>query len=126
MSNRVRLSLGMASLLLFSLAPTLGARQMDNNKSDSSMQSATGCLQKGDEAGGYTLTDTDGKVWELRGSSPKLAKHVGQTVTVKGMSMEGSKSQEAKIADDETKEANGKQHADLKVSSVKMVSSSCK
>jgi hypothetical protein len=85
--------------------------------------SATGCLQKGQENGGYYLTDENGKTWELMGSG--LAAHVGHKVTVSGSQMEGSKSHETKVESAEKAEAGGKQYSDLKVTDVKMVSESC-
>jgi hypothetical protein len=85
--------------------------------------SATGCLQKGQENGGYYLTDENGKTWELMGSG--LSAHVGHKVTVNGTEMQGSKSHETKVESAEKAEAGANQHADLKVTDVKMVSESC-
>jgi hypothetical protein len=98
-----------------------GAPQMGAGK-----QSVTGCLQKGDESGGFTITDKDGKVWELHSKTVKLGGHVGHTVTVMGSATGRSKAEEAKIEANEMKEAGGKEHADLQVSGLKMVSESCK
>jgi hypothetical protein len=85
--------------------------------------SATGCLQKGQENGGYYLTDENGKTWELMGSG--LSAHVGHKVMVTGHEMEGSKSHESKVESAEKAEYGSNQHADLKVTNVKMVSESC-
>ena len=52
-----------------------------------SADTATGCLQKGDESGEYALTTKDGKKYGLRSSSVDLSKHVGHTVTVTGTAM---------------------------------------
>jgi hypothetical protein len=44
----------------------------------------TGCLQKGQQAGTYSLTSKDGKTWAVKSSSLKLDGHVGHTVTLTG------------------------------------------
>lgn len=100
-------------------APTMDQPSMTSGQS----VTATGCLQKGTEAGGYYLTGDDGKTWELSGEG--LASHVGHKVTVTGQQMERSRSQEKKVESSEKSEAGGNQHADLQVSNVQMVSSSC-
>ncbi len=84
---------------------------------------ATGCLEKGQEANGYYLTDENGKNWELTGKN--LSSHVGHKITVTGHEVQGSKAHEAKVEPSETTEASGKQYADLRVTHVKMVSESC-
>ncbi len=114
------------SLVLLPLA-MFGQSGSDMGQSDSSMHgqdmSATGCLQKGQENGGYYLTDENGKTWELMGSG--LAAHVGHKVMVSGTQMQASKSHETKVESAEKAEAGSNQHSDLKVTNVKMVSESC-
>lgn len=114
------------SLILLPLT-VFGQNGSDMGQGGSSMSgqtmSATGCLQKGQENGGYYLTDENGKTWELMGSG--LAAHVGHKVTVSGTQMQGSKSHETKVDSAEKAEAGSKQHSDLKVTNVKMVSESC-
>ena len=44
----------------------------------------TGCLQKGDDAGEFSIVAGDGKTWELHSNSIKLDNHLGHTVTVTG------------------------------------------
>jgi hypothetical protein len=44
----------------------------------------TGCLQKGDEANEFVITDKAGKKYEIASKSVALAGHVGHTVTVTG------------------------------------------
>jgi hypothetical protein len=79
-----------------------------------------------DEPEGFTITGEDGKVWELHRKKVQLADHVGHTVTVTGSAAKRSKAEEEKIEANEKKEAAGKEHGDLKISSLKMVSDSCK
>lgn len=76
----------------------------------------TGCLQKGDEAGEYSITGEDGKVYGLRSTSVNLADHLGHKVTVSGR---------AKPEERGEKEKGSKEVADLTVSNLKMVSTSC-
>jgi len=126
MQRRARLSLWMVPVLFVMFCPVFlyGAPQMGDEKA--AKQSVTGCLAKGDESGGFTITDKDGKVWELHSKTVKLGGHVGHTVTVTGSATARSKAEEAKIEANEKKEAGGKEHSDLQVSSLKMVSESCK
>jgi hypothetical protein len=125
MEKRASLSLWLVPVLFVMLCPVfLYGAQMGDDKA--AKQSVTGCLQKGDESGGFTITDKDGKVWELHSKTVKFAGHVGHTVTVTGSAAARSKAEEAKIEANEKKEAGGKEHSDLQVSSLKMVSESCK
>jgi hypothetical protein len=107
------------------LCATCSAQEAEN-KTKASQQSVTGCLQKGDEAGGFTITGNDGRVWELYGKKVQLSEHVGHTVTLTGSTVRESKSTEEKMESSEKKEASGKEYSDLKVDSLKMVSDSCK
>ena len=89
----------------------------------------TGCLQKGDSADEFAIAGKDGKTWELRSKTVKLDEHVGHTVTVTGVRHHETKAEEAKEAKTEmkeSKEAEAKEAGDLRVTSLKMVSDSCK
>ena len=103
-----------------------GSAQGAANKTKAPQQSVTGCLLKGDEAGGFTIVGNDGRVWELHSKKIKLSEHVGHTVTLTGSAVRESKSTEEKMESSEKKEASGKEYSDLKVDSLKMVSDSCK
>jgi hypothetical protein len=85
----------------------------------------TGCLQKGDEANEFSITGEDGKSYDLTSSSVELSKHVGHKVTVTGTFKAESYAKEKS-----EKEANEKKEApeagDIRVTSLKMVSDSCK
>ncbi len=113
------LALGLSTALLY------GAPQMGNDR-DSATQTVTGCLHKGAEPEGFFLISTEDKHWELYpNSGVSLAEHVDHTVTVTGIVAHRSKIQEEKSQPHEKKETGAKQHADLQVSSVKMVSATC-
>jgi hypothetical protein len=94
-----------------------------------SKTAVTGCLQKGDSADEFAITGEDGKTWELRSHTVKLAEHVGHTVTITGVPHHETKAEEAKEAKTEgkeSKEAEANEAGDLRVTSLKMVSDSCK
>ena len=89
----------------------------------------TGCLQKGDSADEFAIAGKNGKTWELRSKTVKLDEHVGHTVTISGVRHLETKAEEAKEQKTETKEskeAEAKEAGDLRVTSLKMVSDSCK
>ena len=54
----------------------------------------TGCLQRGDDAGEFSIIARDGKTWELHSTSIKLDNHLGHTVTVTGPRTHESEAQE--------------------------------
>jgi hypothetical protein len=85
----------------------------------------TGCLQKGDEANQFSITGEDGKNYDLTSFAVDLGKHVGHKVTVTGTFKAESYEKEKG-----EKEANEKKEApeagDIRVTSLKMVSDSCK
>ena len=93
----------------------------------------TGCLQKGDEADEFSITGEDGKMYGLRSSAVDLSKHLGHKVTVAGTLKAESKEQEAGEKDEQEK-GEGAAHekratgeaGDIRVTSLKMVSETCK
>lgn len=91
-------------------------------------QTVTGCLQKGVTSDEFSITGEDGKTWELRSRSVKLAEHVGHKVAVTGFRHHETKAEEAKeekMEKKDNKEAGEKENAGLRVTSLKMVSESC-
>jgi len=118
------------TVLVFGATGLLSAQQnaTQNTASGKKTMSITGCVNKGQETGGYFLKDDNGKMWELTDADAKVADHVGHKVTLTGMSTRESKSEEAKKATAEKAEAaevGGKHSGDFAVSSVKMISESC-
>jgi len=108
-----------------SAAALYAAPQMANDQTAGS-QTVTGCLQKGLETKGFFIVDSDGKHWELYpDKSVSLGDHVGHTVTVTGILAKRTAAQEVKSQPYEKKEITGKEHSDLQVSGLKMVSDSC-
>jgi hypothetical protein len=88
----------------------------------SETKTVTGCLQKGDEPNEYSITDTSGKIYEMRSSEVKLADHLGHKVTVTGR-MKGERDED----EDEEREAKGskKEAGYIQVANLTMVSTSC-
>jgi hypothetical protein len=129
----VRLSLAFGASLVvagvvmaLASSPALGAGRTQTAKAGQmSAMSMTGCLEKGLEAGGYYLADSDGKMWELSARTMKFGKDVGQKVTVTGREIHRAKAIEAKLEGNETKEADGKPHGDLQVTSLKSTGEAC-
>lgn len=113
-------------LALHAQEGTVQERQADKAKQKPAhhTQTVTGCLQTGDEAGEFSLISEDGKTWGLESSSVKLDEHVGHKVTVTGSIMHESKAQEKKEV--QVENASSKEEfADLRVSSLKMISKTC-
>ena len=94
-------------------------------KSAGGKTTVTGCLQKGDEAGEYSITGEDGKTYGLRSKSMKLSQHLGHKVTVTGtLRAESAEKEKGEAEEHEKKEAA--EAVDIRVTDLKMVSDSCK
>ena len=114
------ISLALAFLLAVCVFALAAGAQKSGTKNGN--VTVTGCLQEGDEADEFSLTGDDGKLYDLRSSSVKLAEHVGHKVTVSGLfKAEAYEKGEEK----EAKEGGKKEAGDITVSSLKMVTSSC-
>jgi hypothetical protein len=136
MSHKIaNLSFWLVAALLISLCPVAlqaqeaAAPAKSTAKPKPAAITVTGCLQKGDSADEFAITGENGKTWELRRRTVKLAAHVGHTVTITGVRHHETKAEEAKEEKTETKEskeAEAKEAGDLRVTSLNMVSDSCK
>lgn len=85
----------------------------------------TGCLQKGDEPGEYSITGEDGKTYGLRSKAVDLSQHLGHKVTVTGtLRPESAEKEKGEAEEHEKKEAA--EAGDIRVTNLKMVSDSCK
>jgi opacity protein-like surface antigen len=103
---------------------TAAAQEKQEQKPASPETTVTGCLQKGDQPGEFSITGEDGKSWDLHGTAVKLDGHTGHKVTVTGTITRESKAKEKK--EGEVEKASGKQeYGDLRVTSLKMVSTTC-
>jgi len=116
-------------LVLVTVSMVLGLSVMSSafaqKQTTGEKKTVTGCLQKGDEADEFSITGEDGKNYDLTSAAVDLGKHVGHKVTVTGTFKAESYEKEKG-----EKEANEKKEApeagDIKVTSLKMVSDSCK
>jgi len=126
MSHKIaKLAFWLIPILCLSLCPVaLIAQTAAPEKKAEKSQTVTGCLQKGDEAGEFSIKGEDGKTWGLRSTSVKLDQHVGHQVTVTGSTTHETKAEEKK--EGQVENAGSKmEYADLTVTSLKMVSASC-
>jgi len=113
-------------LLLFAFA--LGAYVTPSasaqTKTAGSKTTVTGCLQKGDEAGEYSITGEDGKTYGLRSTTVKLSQHLGHKVTITGtLRAESAEKEKGEAEEHEKKEAA--EAGDIRVTGLKMVSDKC-
>jgi len=123
---QIKKILGLVLFVLLSATLLFGASQMAGDK-DAGTKTITGCLQKGVESEGFFLVSTQGKHWELYPESGvSLSEHVGHKVTVTGTVAHRTADQEKVSQPNEKQEMKDMKHADLTVTSVKMVSDSCK
>jgi hypothetical protein len=120
-----KLAFWLIPILCLSLCPVaLIAQTAAPEKKAEKSQTVTGCLQKGDEAGEFSLKGEDGKTWGVRSTSVNLDQHIGHQVTVTGSTTHETKAEEKK--EGQVENAGSKtEYADLTVTSLKMVSDSC-
>jgi len=113
------------NILVLVLALSFGsigwAAQENQTKTKSGKAvTVTGCLQKGEEAGEYSITDEDGKRYGLRSKAVDLSKHLGHKVTVTGTKMREENEEKEK------QEAGGGEYADVRVTNIQHISETCK
>lgn len=103
--------------------PSAGAQQATAK----GKTSVTGCLQKGDEAGEYSITGQDGKTYGLRSKSVNLSKHLGHKVTVTGTLRPESEENEKGEAKGNSsgEKGEGAEAGDIRVTTLKMISETC-
>jgi hypothetical protein len=127
MSHKIaKLAFWLIPIICLSLCPValIAQSAAPEKKAEKSSHTVTGCLQKGDEAGEFSITGEDGKTWGLRSTSVKLDEHLGHKVTVTGSTTHETKAEEKK--EGQVENAGSKtEYADLTVTSLKMVSESC-
>jgi hypothetical protein len=123
--------LALTTAVFVFLCVTVSAFAQENEekqeKSAAGKQSVTGCLQKGDEPGEYSLTGEDGKTHGLSSKAVDLSKHVGHKVTVTGTTKpESAENEKAEAAENKQQEKMESAEAgDIQVTHLKMVSEKC-
>ena len=115
--NSVIIGLGIAIVSSVSYGAT--AQAATRASAVAATDTVTGCLSKGDEKGEYLLTTKDGKKYGLRSTKVALSKHVGHTVTVVGTAYKEDEDEKAE------KTKDSEEAADLRVTSLTMVSATC-
>src|SRR5229473_6737570 len=90
------LFLGLCPLALVAQYGNAQEKQEKKPEKAAHTQTVTGCLQKGDEAGEFSITGEDGKTWGLHSTSVKLDQHLGHKVTVTGSTTQETKAEEKK------------------------------
>src|ERR1700694_2652237 len=130
MSHKIaKLVFWLIPIVCLSLCPValMAQTAAPEKKAEKSTHTVTGCLQKGDEAGEFSITGEDGKTWGLRSTSVKLDQHLGHKVTVTGSTTHETKAEEKEEKKEGQVEnaASKAEYADLTVTSLKMVSDSC-
>ena len=113
--------------VLFAFAVALGVYVTPNasaQEKSAGKTTVTGCLQKGDEAGEYSITGEDGKTYGLRSKTVKLSQHLGHKVTITGtLKAESAEKEKGEAEEHEKKEAA--EAGDISVTDLKMVSDKC-
>jgi hypothetical protein len=115
----MKLSLLIGTLALAAMALPGTARAQDHTSPDSFTHTVTGCLKNGTDRNVFSLTDENGKMWELRSKTVQLGQHVNHKVSVTGKIPKKAKSDGNGSSDDATVENR------LRVTSLKMINESC-
>jgi len=127
---KLKLAMAFLTLLLLAVTPGRGAAQDTPSATHNKTRTLTGCLQKGDDADEYKLTTAKGSTWELKSNGHKLSHHVGHTVTITGVvsnaELHGAKEDAKAEAKEHDMDKDSTEHGHMKVTSLKMVSDSCK
>ena|SRR3989442_998505 len=101
----------------YGFSPNATGADKEKNKT----VSVTGCLQShGDKAGEFSIVDANGKKYGLRSHNVKLEDHLNHKVMVSGKLKE-----EDRGSADRPARAGKTEDADIDVTSLKMISTSC-
>jgi len=122
MQKLVRLSALL--LFVFALGVYVTPSASTQEKLAGSKTTVTGCLQKGDEAGEYSITGEDGKTYELRSKTVKLSQHLGHKVTITG-TLRAESAEKEKGEAEEHEKKGAAEAGDIRVTDLKMISDKC-
>jgi hypothetical protein len=112
-------SLIVACVVSFSL---IAVAQESGKKPSAKEHSMTGCVQKGSSADTFVMANTEAKGPKMIGiveSKENLAPHVGHTITITGVDVPAKEVESGKMKVDKADHY-------MRVSSLKMVSQTCK
>jgi hypothetical protein len=131
MRNRLAVVfLGLGTLAILPAASFARSAAPSRQDKSAEVRTLTGCLSKGDGAHEYKLTADNGSTWEIRSKTVKLSPHVGHTVTLTGKvrnaELHGAKEKVKEEAKEHGVDKDATEHGHLNVTSLSMVSESCK
>ena len=123
--NRMKLMCSLAVVLGMAVGASAATK-----KSAGGSKTLTGCLQKGDEAGTYKLTNVaGGKDWELidAPAALKMDDHVGHKISVTGSAVSAGTAMKMEHKSSTDAAAKAEEHAEqhLKVHSMKHIAGTC-
>jgi hypothetical protein len=126
----VRNGLWVGVILVLGASSAFAQDTSSKPKPKAHVRTISGCLSKGDSADEYQLTPTNGSTWEVRSDQVPLADHVGHTITARGTvshtKLHNLKEDAKEAAKDSGVKKNDTEHGHLTITSIKMVSESCK
>jgi hypothetical protein len=122
---KTKIAIGIAALVvMFAVSATA---QETAKKTHQKVRTVTGCLHKDGE---YELRTKSGSTWELKSDTVEIAPHLGHTITVTGAvehaKLHGMKEDTKSEMKEHGIDKGATEHGHLKVTSLKMVSESCK
>lgn len=85
----------------------------------------TGCLKRSSTTGGYSISDQNGTIWELKSSSVNLAQHVNHSVTVTGKAVSAGEQPGPNNQQNGDTHSESKPQYILRVLTLQMLSPSC-
>ena len=111
------------------------ASALAQDKPKSKVRTITGCLTKAEGGDEYLLTGRNGSTWDVHSKDSSdtqvsLSDHVGHTVTATGVvsnsKLHNLKEDAKETAKDAGATKSDREHGHLTITSIKMVSDSCK
>jgi len=125
-----RNALWLSLFLALSTSAALAQDTGSTPKPTAHVRTITGCLSKGDSADEFLLAGSSGSTWEVRSDKVTLADHVGHTIAATGVVSNAKLHNLKEDAKDAAKDSGVKksdtEHGHLTITSMKMVSESCK
>lgn len=121
MNKGLSLVLGLLLAAGMAVAQDTNSAQASSTMSNSNQTTVQGCLRGSHD--NWTLTDSNGQTWTLKGDDAKWNDHVGHTVSVTGTSDQSSSMPQSTEAGATSKAASG--NNTLNVTNLQHVSDSC-
>jgi|GEM_PF-941259 len=118
LTNARRIAYLLAMVLTLAVVAQAGGRPPKEKKGQT--VKITGCVAKGESADEFAITQ-NGKKYGIKSTSVNLADHLGHKVTVTGKITRAPGEGE----EEEKEEEGGGEYADVQVTSLKMISTSC-